>query len=59
MNMNHLRIFYAVAEADSIRASAERLHISQPAVTRSLKDFETSLGMCLFNRPPHSVQPKT
>jgi DNA-binding transcriptional LysR family regulator len=27
MNMNHLRIFYAVAEADSIRASAERLHI--------------------------------
>jgi DNA-binding transcriptional LysR family regulator len=55
MNMNHLRIFYAVAEGGSVCAGAKRQRISQPAVPRQLKDFEASLGTCVFDRLPRGV----
>ncbi len=56
MNLNHLAIFQAVAEAGSIGGGAARLHISQPAVSKQLKDFESVLGLPLFDRLPKGVR---
>ncbi|UTH36921.1 LysR substrate-binding domain-containing protein [Pseudomonas sp. KHPS1] len=56
MNLHHLKVFLAVAEAGSISAGAERLHISQPAVTREIRELEASLDLRLFDRLPRGVQ---
>ncbi|TBU89276.1 LysR family transcriptional regulator [Stutzerimonas kirkiae] len=56
MNLHHLRIFLVVAETGSISAGAERLHISQPAVTREIRELEESLGQRLFDRQPRGVR---
>lgn len=50
MNLHHLSVFFAIAETGSLTASARRLHISQPALSRELKAFESRLGVTLFER---------
>ncbi|GLU35006.1 LysR family transcriptional regulator [Trinickia caryophylli] len=55
MNFTHLFAFYEVARAGSISAGAERLHVSQPAVTREIRELEDRLGMILFDRLPRGV----
>lgn len=55
MNLNHLALFVAVAEAGSISRGAERLHISQPAVSKQIADFEAALGVRLLDRVPRGV----
>ncbi|MGQ7959765.1 LysR family transcriptional regulator [Pseudomonas sp. SP16.1] len=55
MNLHHLKVFLAVAEAGSISAGAARLHISQPAVTREIRDLEASLELRLFDRQARGV----
>src|SRR5690606_5723447 len=57
MNLHHLKVFLAVAEAGSISSGAESLHISQPAVTREIRELEASLGLPLFDRHPRGVKP--
>lgn len=56
MNLNHLAIFHAVAEEGTISKGAERLHISQPAVSKQLAEFERALGTPLFDRLPKGVR---
>jgi DNA-binding transcriptional LysR family regulator len=56
LNLNHLAIFQAIAEAGSIGGGAARLHISQPAASKQLKDFESTLGLALFDRLPRGVR---
>jgi len=56
MNLHHLRVFLAVAEAGGIGAGAARLHISQPAVTREIRELEASVGLALFDRQPRGVR---
>ena len=56
MNLHHLAVFYAIAETGSISAAAQRLHISQPALSRELKDFENRLGVSLFERLPRGMR---
>ena len=56
MNLHHLEIFHAVAETGSISACAERMHISQPAISRQLKEFESRLGVALFERMPRGMR---
>jgi DNA-binding transcriptional LysR family regulator len=56
MNLNHLAIFHAVAEAGSVTRAAERLCISQPAVSKQLRELERSLGMALFHRLSKGIQ---
>jgi DNA-binding transcriptional LysR family regulator len=50
MNLNHLAIFHAVAQAGSMTLGAERLDISQPAVSKQVQDLERALGVPLFDR---------
>ena len=50
MNLNHLAIFHAVAEAGSMTLGAEALDISQPAVSKQVQELERALGVHLFDR---------
>lgn len=56
MNLNHLSIFQAVAALGSISTGAQRLHLSQSAVSKQLGEFERTLGVKLFDRLPRGVR---
>ena len=56
MNLNQLALFHAVAQEGSVSRGAGVLHISQPAVSKQLRDFEKSLGVALFHRLSSGVQ---
>lgn len=56
MNLHHLAVFNAIAETGGVSAAAERLHITQPAVSHQLKELEDRLGVVLFNRMPRGMQ---
>jgi DNA-binding transcriptional LysR family regulator len=50
MKLQHLRFFTAVVECGGVIKAAERLHISQPAVSAGIKALEDELGGPLFDR---------
>ena len=50
VNLELYRVFYTVAKCGSLTKAAEELYISQPAVSQSIKQLESQLGVRLFNR---------
>ena len=50
LNYHHLRLFWEVARAGSLRAAASRLHLSQPTISAQIKTLENSLEEQLFDR---------
>jgi DNA-binding transcriptional LysR family regulator len=50
MNLNRLAVFHAVAQTGSMTLGAERLDISQPAVSKQVQELERALGVHLFDR---------
>jgi DNA-binding transcriptional LysR family regulator len=56
MNLNHLAIFHAVAQAGSMTLGAEHLRISQPAVSKQVHELEHALGVHLFDRVGRRVR---
>src|SRR5262252_10437282 len=50
MNLNHLAIFHAVAQTGSMTLGGERLDISQPAVSKQVRELESVLRVHLFDR---------
>jgi DNA-binding transcriptional LysR family regulator len=50
MNLNHLAVFHAVAQAGGMTLGAERLDISQPAASKQVQELERALGVHLFDR---------
>ncbi len=56
IDLNLYKVFYTVANMGNITKAAEKLYISQPAVTKSVKQLETSLGGTLFIRTKKGVK---
>jgi len=50
MSLRHLPFFVAVAEEENFRRAAERLHMTQSALSRRIQDFERELKVPLLER---------
>lgn len=55
MEIRVLRYFLEIARERSMTRAAERLHLSQPTLSRQMKDLEQELGKKLFRRGSSSV----
>ncbi len=55
LDLNPLVVFVAVAEARSFRRAADRLGVTRPAVSQSLRKLEARLGVALVRRTTRSV----
>lgn len=56
VNLELYRVFYTVAKCGSLTKAAQELFISQPAVSQSIKQLETQLGIALFNRTHRGME---
>jgi LysR family transcriptional activator of glutamate synthase operon len=57
MQVEELRWFAAVVDDPNVTRVAAALHVSQPALSRSLRRLETSLGVQLFDRVGRALEP--
>lgn len=55
-SLRQLRYFVTIAELGQVSRAAEQLHVTQSAVTISIRDLENELGYKLFNRESHGME---
>jgi acetyl esterase/lipase len=56
IELRHLRSFVAVAQELNFTRAAERLHLSQPALSRQMRQLETLVGCALISRSTRHVE---
>lgn len=56
MNLSLLHVFYEVSHSGSLTTAAEKLHISQPALSRQISSLEKEVGLDLFIRHSRGLQ---
>ncbi len=57
MRFRQLEVFFAIMQTGTVSAAAQRLRVSQPSVTKTLKQTEEALGYPLFERFKGRLQP--
>lgn len=55
--LRHLVLITTIAEQGTLVGAAQALHVTQPVVTRALREVEDVLGVALFTRGPRGVRP--
>lgn len=56
MELNKLYYFYVVAKYEHVTKAAEELHISQPALTKTVKLLEEDMGVALFRKDKRNIK---
>lgn len=56
MELRHLRYFVAVAKEENVSRAALKLHVSQPGLSRQIRDLEGEIGFLLLERSAKSVR---
>ena len=57
MSLRHARVLLALRDTGNISAAADLLHVTQPAVSKTLAELEQGLGQTLFVRRGRNMQP--
>jgi len=57
LNLHLLRMFATVVRSGSFSKAADILNVSQPAISKGVRDFELQVGCRLLNRSPKGVLP--
>lgn len=55
LSLRNLRVLSALSEGGGLTAAAERLHVTQPAVSKALAEMERDLGLTLFARRGRNI----
>ncbi len=55
--LHHIALLQAVMNSQTLTEAANRLHISQPAVSKQIKQLQSDLGFALFERKGHRMVP--
>ena len=58
MTFNDLRYIVVIAEENSITKAADKLYMTQPALSQYLKKVEKELGVLIFERTTTGVPPR-
>jgi DNA-binding transcriptional LysR family regulator len=58
LKLRHLQVFHAVMEEGSVSKAADRLHLTQPAISIALSRLEELLGFSLFHRSKGHFAPR-
>ena len=56
LDLYELEQFSAFGECGTLSGAAERLHISQPTLTRNMRHIEDAFGVPLFNRTRNHIE---
>ena len=55
--LHHIALLDAVMQSQTLTEAAARMHISQPAVSKQIKQLQADLGFALFERQGHKLVP--
>jgi LysR family transcriptional regulator, regulator of abg operon len=59
LRFRHFQLLVALAREGSLRAAAQEMHVTQPALSRMLEELESALGSQLFVRSSRGLTPTT